>query len=676
MGLRYLPRAKFFRKWAGWQFLKNMSQEDEIRQSLELIQKAVLSLDKKIENQGIRIGQLEKNANILPAAQQLPAQNLAYEVPLPPTPSFGQSEQAQDRAAAAESLSSKRVENTNENTFEENVAGPLFMRIGIAALVLGISFFLKYAFDNDWIGETGRILIGLLIGLGLLGIGEKTIRKYAMYGQAISGAGLAVMYLSIFSAFNYYHLIGSATAFFAMLVITLVGIALSFRYEAIPLMVIATAGAFAAPLLTANGQNNQIALFSYIVLLDLAVLAVAVFKNWRAVNVVGFIGTAILFSTWAAKFYTEQALGSTMFFLTIFFLLYSFSALIYNLIKKEASTGIEQALTLFSGFFYFGASYGLLYLNYGFLVGFFALILAGYYFIWAFAVRNFTPEDENLYTFLAFLAVGFITLAIPVQFKQNTITISWAIEALLLMVIGAKLKKNSFVIFSVVVTVLTLFRYFFLDSFKYNQYSISVFNPVFLTAVILVGCVYLMAYAVRSFADEKAGFVNKKSLMTLFFIIANFVSVFAVSQEINTSYNREISSVSSLRNIRREKIPVAPLNDPLNKTRINNNFYQTQEYKQEQEKITNLKSSNSIALSIFWLLYAIGLVAFGMVRASKRVRVGGMALLSLAILKLFFVDLWSLGRLYQIISSMSLGVVLLLVSFVYQKYKDLVKKII
>jgi uncharacterized membrane protein len=671
MGLRYLPRAKFFRKWAGWQFSKCMSQEDEIKKSLSLIQQAVLALDKKIQVQGERIAQLEKGGHAITQVQ-------SEQAPIMFPENFStdflatSNKQSESEPAKVESSMAQNVERGSENTFEENVAGPLFMKIGITALVLGISFFLKYAFDNDWIGETGRILIGLLIGLGLLGIGEKTIRKYAMYGQAISGAGLAVLYLSIFSAFNYYHLIGSATAFFAMLVITLVGIALSFRYEAIPLMVIATAGAFAAPLLTANGQNNQLALFSYIVLLDLAVLAVAVFKNWRAVNVVGFIGTAILFSTWAAKFYTEQALGSTMFFLTIFFLLYSFSALIYNLIKKEASTGIEQALTLFSGFFYFGASYGLLQANYGFLVGFFALILAGYYFIWAFAVRNFTPEDENLYTFLAFLAVGFITLAIPVQFKQNTITISWAIEALLLMVIGAKLKKNSFVIFSVVVTVLTLFRYFFLDSFKYNQYSISVFNPVFLTAVILVGCVYLMAYAVRSFADEKAGFVNKKSLMTLFFILANFVSVFAISQEINTSYNREISSVSSLRNIRREKIPVAPLD----KAGKNNNFYQTPEYKQEQEKIANLKSSNSIALSIFWLIYAVGLIAFGMVRASKRVRVGGMVLLSLAILKLFFVDLWSLGRLYQIISSMSLGVVLLLVSFGYQKYKDLVKKII
>lgn len=648
-----------------------MSQEDEIRQSLELIQKAVLSLDKKIENQGVRIGQLEKNANILSVTQQLPVQNLAFEIPLPPAPGFKQSEQAQDKTASTESLLNKRVENTNENTFEENVAGPLFMKIGIAALVLGISFFLKYAFDNNWIGETGRILIGLLIGLGLLGIGEKTIRKYAMYGQAISGAGLAVLYLSIFSAFNYYHLIGSATAFFAMLVITLVGIALSFRYEAIPLMVIATAGAFAAPLLTANGQNNQIALFSYIVLLDLAVLAVSLFKSWRAVNVVGFIGTAILFSTWAAQFYTEQALGSTMFFLTIFFLLYSFSALIYNLIRKEASTGIEQALTLFSGFFYFGASYGLLYLNYGFLVGFFALLLAGYYFIWAFAVRNFTPEDENLYTFLAFLAVAFITLAIPAQFKQNTITISWAIEALLLMVIGAKLKKNSFVIFSVVVAGLTLFRYFFLDNLTNYRDAVAIFNSVFLTAIILVACLYLMAYAIRAFMENETGFMQKRSLMTVFFILANFVSVFAVDKEINNFYAQEIRVVSLA-----QSSALGKSNLPANKFGGNNNSYQTLEYSQSQEKITNLKSSNSIALSIFWLLYAIGLVAFGMVRASKRVRIGGMALLSLAILKLFFVDLWSLGRLYQIISSMSLGVVLLLVSFVYQKYKDLVKKII
>jgi len=639
-----------------------MSQEDEIKQSLNLIQQAVLALDKKIQAQGERIGQLEKNAHISVQEQVSPEPIASFSQPLPSQPPL------QDfKPQENESFENK----VSENTLEENVAGPLFMKIGITALVLGISFFLKYAFDNDWIGETGRIMIGILIGLGMLGIGEKTIRKYAMYGQAISGAGLAVLYLSIFSAFNYYHLIGSFTAFFAMIIITAVGIALSFRYDAISLLMIAIVGGFATPLLTSNGQNNQFGLFFYITLLDLAILAVSVFRKWRVVNAVGFAGTVILFSTWAGQFYTNQELGFTMFFLTIFFLIYSVSSLIYNLIKKESSTGTEQILTLFSAFFYFGASYSLLNGDYGFLMSFFTLLLAIYYYIWAYTVRSLTPEDENLHTFLAFLTVSFVTLAIPIQFKQNIITISWAIEALLLMVIGAKLRRNIFVVFSVVVTGLTLFRYFFLDNLRYNQDALVLLNSIFLTGIILVICLYLMAYVVRTFSDEKVGYIDRRSLMTVLFILANFLTVFAIDREINAFYNQEIKTVSF------DQMNISARNNAMtDKTVKRNSSYQTEEYRQNQEKIKNLKSSNSIALSIFWLVYSVGLVAFGMLRASKRVRVGGMVLLSLAIFKLFFVDLWSLGTLYRIISSMSLGVVLLAISFVYQKYKDVVNKII
>ncbi len=648
-----------------------MSQEDEIKQSLNLIQKAVLALDKKIEAQGKRIRQLEENVGVSTLEQSVQQEQFAsFEVPSPSVPVFADVA-TEERKDFVKETAIPEFSNKQEMSLEENIAGNWFMRIGITALILGISFFLKYAFDNNWIGETGRVLIGILIGLGMLGIGEKTIRKYAAYGQAISGAGVAVLYLSIFSAFNYYHLINSFVAFFAMIVITAVGISLSFRYDALSLLLVAIVGGFATPLLASNGQNNQFGLFSYIALLDIAILSISVFKKWREINFAGFIGTAILFLTWVENFYTKQDLGTTMLFLTLFFVIYSISSLIYNLAEKELSTGTEQALTLFSAFFYFGSSYAFLGQDYASLMGFFAILLAIYYFLWAYAVRSLTPEDENLYTFLAFLTVGFVTLAIPIQFKQNIVTISWAIEALLLTVIGAKLKRNYFVVFSFVVTVLTLFRYFFLDNLSYDKYTITVFNSIFLTATILVACLYLMAYVMRAFADEKVGFIDRKTLMTIFFIMANFLSVFAVGREIDVSYNQEITAVSLMQS------NLAAKSKTLNgKIGSSSSYYQTPEYKQNQEKINNLRSSNSIALSIFWLVYSVGAIAFGMVRGSKRVRVGGIVLLSLAIWKLFFIDLWSLGTLYRIISSISLGLVLLLISFVYQKYRDVIKKII
>ena len=56
-----------------------------------------------------------------------------------------------------------------------------FAIIGAVALVVGIGFFLKLAFDNDWIGDTGRIVLGVVLGLSLLGVGEYSQRRVPIW---------------------------------------------------------------------------------------------------------------------------------------------------------------------------------------------------------------------------------------------------------------------------------------------------------------------------------------------------------------------------------------------------------------------------------------------------------------------------------------------------------------
>lgn len=647
-----------------------MSQEDEIRESLNLIQQAILTLDKKIEAQGKRIVQLEQSADTAQLVENPDLKFAQASVPAPPPVNATPMSESISFNDPIKSKSTFAAENKSTDTLEENIGGKWFMRIGIAALFLGISFFLKYAFDNDWIGETGRVMIGILIGLGLLGIGEKTIHKYFKYGQMTSGAGIAVLYLSIFSAFNFYHIIDAYGAFFVMIIITAIGIVLSLRYDAMSLLAVAIVGGFATPIMASTGQNNQMGLLSYITLLDLAILTVAIFKKWHQVSLIGFLGTILLFLSWGEKFYTRADLGTTMFFLTLFFVIFSISSLVYNLVKKEQSTGIEQLLTLFSAIVYFASSFALLNHDYHAFMGFFALILAIYYFLWAYLVRNLTENDENLYGFLAFLTVGFVTLAIPLQFEQNVITISWAIEAVLLMLIGVKLKRNPIVVFSILVTGFALLRYFFLDSMRYNQDTMVVFNNIFLTAVFITVAAYVIAFVIRTFSQEEAIMgTSKKSLIALFLIVANFMTIFAISREIIASYDRDINVLR----ITQGRNQSAMMSMPAGRQ---SDLYLSDEYKLNQEKINKLENKSSISLSLFWLCYAIGLIALGVVRKSKGVRIGGLVLLLVAIFKLFFIDLWSLGTLYRIISSMSLGVVLLAISFVYQKYKEQFKEMI
>jgi uncharacterized membrane protein len=541
-----------------------------------------------------------------------------------------------------------------------------FSRIGMVALVLGVSFFLKYAFDNGWIGETGRVMIGIVIGITLLSLGEKFIRKYFGYGQILTGGGIVVLYLSLFSAFNFYHLIEAPTAFVFMVLVTVVGVLLSVRYNALTLMVTSIVGGFATPMMASTGTNQQVSLFSYILLLDLAVLGVSFFKRWHEIHFIGAIGTILLFSGWYGSFYTAAQLWSTFFFLTLFFLVYSLSALIYNLYKKEKSTGTEQILTLLAGFIYFAVSYGMLNEDYHAFMGFFALIMAVYYFLWAYLVRALTPLDDKLYGFLAVLSTGFITLAIGIQFEQNIITIGWLIEAMVLAYTGVATKNKLVKGVAITVSVLAMVRMLFIDS-SLARDAMALFNERFFTYLFGVISLYIMGWIWKTYTTEPKDEAEAKKLATVFLVLANFFTLFAGSLEITTYYDNQIQNARI----------TLDQNVPGN---VGNRFGYQNEYNAQYQDIyknqTQLENKSSISLSIFWIIYAIILLLVGVVLRSRGVRMGGLILLLFAILKLFFYDLWSLGTLYRIISSMTLGVVLLSVSYAYQKYKDKIKEII
>ncbi|NII27462.1 DUF2339 domain-containing protein [Pseudoflavitalea sp. X16] len=77
-----------------------------------------------------------------------------------------------------------------------------------------------------------------------------------------------------------------------------------------------------------------------------------------------------------------------------------------------------------------------------------------------------------------------------------------------------------------------------------------------------------------------------------------------------------------------------------------------------------------IGLSIIWGLFALGLVSYGIRKKQKYVRLAAIVLFVITILKLFIYDLAGAGTLTKTISFISLGIILLLVSFLYNKYKE------
>src|SRR5437870_2432278 len=175
-----------------------------------------------------------------------------------------------------------------DSDLESRIGSHWLNRIGIAAVLIGVSYFLKFAFDNNWIGPAGRIAIGLIAGIAVVLWSERfRSRGYRVFSYSLKAVGVGVLYLSLWASFQVYHLMPSTVVFACMLMVTAATCTMALSQNAEILAVFAITGGFSTPLLLSTGENREIALFSYVVLLDLGILALVTFKPWRRMLLLG-----------------------------------------------------------------------------------------------------------------------------------------------------------------------------------------------------------------------------------------------------------------------------------------------------------------------------------------------------------------------------------------------------
>lgn len=552
-----------------------------------------------------------------------------------------------------ETVATEKIKKTRgAGEMEAIIGGQWLAKIGILALILGVSFFLKYAFDNNWIGPAGRVGIGILAGVALLGLGEFFRKRYPNYSQILSGGGIAVLYLSTYAAYGFYHLVPSQVAFLFMTIVTLVAGAISVLTNQVALVAIGIAGGFLTPLLLSSGQNDMLAYFSYAVLLDVGILGVSFYRNWRVLNLLGLAGTAILYATWYSRFYTVEQRWTVVLFLAAYFLIFLAATATHNIVNKKKSETYDMMLLGINGFGFFLLLYGLFD---GDKIGmsFTALGLGILYFGLAVLSHEFNPEDKLLALSLPALSVVFLTIAVGLILDQSWLTLAWAVEALLLVWLSFTLKEKFYRAFAAVVSVLVLGRLLALEMvLKPEEYTLLL-NKRLVVFLISVACLSAAGWLYRQYkatvSDKEYQFV--KAIV----VTANVLMLIALSAEVVDFFNQQAGFIRQI-----------PMMDTLSRSRSRPDF----------EAIRSLRQWESITLSILWALYAVGVIAVGFARKSQLLRVGGMLLIGFTLLKFFLYDLWGLGSLYRIIISIVLGVLLLLASFGYNKYKGRIKGLI
>lgn len=218
---------------------------------------------------------------------------------------------------------STHVSKTKEE-WESFVGGRLLNRIGAFALILGVGFFLKYAFDNNWISEPVRVLIGAVVGVLCLWAAQRTSKRgFAVFAQGLIGGGTAILYLSIFAAFGYYSLIPQLVAGLLMAAVTGFALFQGVRYESLAVGILGWAGGVLTPWLLTTGENSEVRLFLYLAFLAIGVLApIVVRPRWIVLGVLAMAGTWAWYWVWHNAYYDSSALTVTLFFVLTFWALF------------------------------------------------------------------------------------------------------------------------------------------------------------------------------------------------------------------------------------------------------------------------------------------------------------------------------------------------------------------
>ncbi len=204
--------------------------------------------------------------------------------------------------------------------WEAFVGGRLLNRIGAFAIIIGIGFFLKHAFDNNWISEPVRVLVGAVAGIACLVFARRTHQQgYAVFSQGLVGAGIGILYLSVYATFNFYSLLPQIPSFFLMTAVTVIALEQGVRYRSLAVAILGWAGGYLTPWMLSTGDASEVRLFGYLALLTVGFLGLILrMPEWSVLQPLTAFGTWVWYLVWYGGTYTSDAFGLTLFFVLVF----------------------------------------------------------------------------------------------------------------------------------------------------------------------------------------------------------------------------------------------------------------------------------------------------------------------------------------------------------------------
>ncbi len=598
-------------------------------------------------------------------------------------------------------------------SLEDRLGSQIFNFIGMAALIIGASWALKLAFEHGLIGPVGRVIIGLAAGAGLILWSERFRRKgFGAFSYSLKAVGSGVLYLSLWAAFQIYHLLPPGVAFGAMVLVTAWNAFMAWSQDAELLAAYALAGGFVTPLLLSTGGNHETFLFLYLASIDAAGALLIRWKPWRRLLLPAYVATVVYFIGWYSRFFHRgTAIGwdsqsaETTLFVFIFFIIFAVVSLrgwtVYRE-KDAAGGGVVSAVLIPLGTAAFlGLALYSVFQDSG-LHGSLAWLMLGLAAMYLGLTR--VQASALASAMHLAMAVVFLTIAIPLKASGHTLTTAWLVEGLVVYWAATRMNAETAApgrvlrLLSAAGYALGLGALMFDWFWPAGSSQAGFFNANLGSAMVAVGALAGAAWLATRFEE---GVVDRVPLMAGLIAI-DLVALLLTLRQLKSAgwYGRPhpafanadfvtallglailaAASWSAYWLARMHPVRLDACATFAGGTLVAFNLLAILVMVREIgalwqsggvgfgiQAASNANVQRSLAVSAFLMVYGAVLLAAGFWRRSAFVRWQALLLLIFTILKVFLYDVSGLSQGYRVASFLGLGALLMAVSFAYQK---------
>lgn len=330
--------------------------------------------------------------------------------------------------------------------WEALIGGNIFNRVGAIALLIGVAFLLKYAFDHRWITPAMLTIAGFALGFGLVVAGDRLNKTGSrVFAQGLLGAGISILYLAAYASSNVYHLMPQTAGLALMAAVTVLAFFEAVTSDSYVVALLGLVGGFLNPVLLGGGGGpgaggSGFGLLAYLSVLDAGLLALAIRKDdWSALEPLALAGTYLIYFGWQGQSYSSSQLGVVVPFLVIFWGLFC-AVDVYRAVKAVPTfRDLRMCISVANSIAFYTAMYYVIGRDHLDWMSLVSILIAGAYFLTVLALvkRYDATSIVARYTVTAVVLLAFAT---AIQFRHQHFALAslWAAEAVVLVWCGLR----------------------------------------------------------------------------------------------------------------------------------------------------------------------------------------------------------------------------------------------